>query len=167
MYTDPWIGVRERIAEKGNVRCRWDCLLQDGGALGPEGHSWLAAHARDVPAGAGVAFDESGLNRIGGDANDRNAAGGLLELACEGSPDSQDRIGLMAHDFARQTRVPLGPPLSRKALDEEVSALDIAVRAHPFEEGLEMRKAGCAEVADRVDRRGNRQSPGRFRLRER
>ncbi len=108
--------------------------------LPPDLYTGSVRHPRDVAAWVREAGDQPVLNR-GPDPHhdDGDRAGGLLGRTGLGGPNGNEEVRLETHQFRREGRGSLLPPLRPPALDDEVLALDIPVLPQPLHRCLPVR----------------------------
>ena len=105
-------------------------------------HSNRVRQPRDVPAGMGEAGDQPSPNGLDDPHHDDgDGAGGLLGGTDLVGPNGHEEVNLATHEFRRESRCALVPPLRIPALDDEVLALDIPALPQPLHPCLPDRTA--------------------------
>src|SRR5439155_15099435 len=117
-------------------------------------------HPGDVAARAREAGDESGLDRIGGEArqDDGDRAGGLFGRKARWRTGRNDELHLQVDQLGGELGKPIVAVVREAVLDDDVLALDAPVVAQPLEKSIDQERPAVARATgqktDPVDFRG-------------
>ena len=114
---------RTKEPQPGCLRYR---LLQQLHALCPLVPSNIDANPSDVAAWPCKARDNAILDWLGEDPDDRNGAGGSLNIEHKGNGNSDNQIWIPTNYLASKVRIIRCTPFAGISLDQEIAPFDIA-----------------------------------------